>query len=283
LGANPLEESTLPEPVRLTQIHAARKTHSGLNWRHRHIDDFNGLDAKFRDCDFSYSVFTRAYLRNAEFVNCRLTGCRFIDSNFKGATFSSTSIDFALFQRCLVDIKEILAVLPPEPNKRQENLQNLIANTQETGTYNDQRLIVQEKIKTNKLHQWYALVSHTEYYSKKYATIWNKLEVIGNLISLHTNGFLWGNGERPSLILFSALLFLAILTAINAVIGLQTIPWSETENGIKFLKYSVSFLFGIPVELKFGGVFWIDFLLAAMRYVYVGLFISVLYRSISHR
>ena len=58
-------------------------------------------------------------------------GCRFADSNLRGASFHVCDFKYATFQRTLL-----------EPNLRRDSLQNLRANAAEIGDYASQRLIV---------------------------------------------------------------------------------------------------------------------------------------------
>jgi hypothetical protein len=41
--------------------------------------------------------------------------------------------------------------------------------------------------------------------------------------------------------------------------------------------------FGMPLDFKFQGYIIIDYIVVILRYIYIGLFISVLYKSLSHR
>ena len=52
------------------------------------FEDFAAREVTFEECDFSYSVFNRAYLYKAKFIKCHFTGARFMDCNFRSATFS---------------------------------------------------------------------------------------------------------------------------------------------------------------------------------------------------
>src|SRR5262245_11156237 len=112
----PLKTDDLPSIPSVARISLARKKVVGANWRTRDFKDLNALSSEFENCDFRYSVFDRAYFRDARFTNCRFDGTRFVDCNLKGAKFYGCDFKFVHFQRCLVDVRELVASLPAEPN-----------------------------------------------------------------------------------------------------------------------------------------------------------------------
>jgi hypothetical protein len=252
-------------------------------WNTRLFVDANGLKGKFFDCDFSYSVFERAYFRDAEFTNCRFVGARFFECNFKGAKFYLCDLRFSQFHRSQIDTKEILAALPSDPNMRRDCLQNLRANSVEIGDYPSQRLFVLEEIEATKEHYRRTIWGTDSYYRKKYAALLPKIEAAWKLFWLQLSSLVWGNGERPANILISAVLILLAFTLINFWSIYPRVGWFESIAGLKVLQYTTSLFLDLPTESKFRGFLLVDYLIVIMRYLYIGLYISVLYRKISYR
>jgi len=279
----PKPEKKLPEIPQLQREDMSHVKVSGQVWKNRHFKDVNALGTEFSGCDFSYSVIERGYFRNATFRNCNFTGAKFIDCNFARANLFGCDLSYARFTKCEIEIKEFLAALPMEPNIRQGNLRNLRANANETGDHASLRLIVLDEIESTKLHNRRALTGADSYYKSKYSSVLSKVQSGWNWLRLTISGFVWGNGERPVNILFSAVFFLLALTLINFWAILPKMTWEQTGHGWFILKYTLSLFFDVFPEEKFRGFLVVDYIISAMRYIYVGLFISVMFKTISHR
>ena len=270
-----------PPPVDRQNL--SRATFSNQKWAKRRFKDTNGLKGKFIDCDFSFSIFEYAYFRDAEFTNCQFVGCKFIDCNFKSAKFYRCDIRYAQFHRSLLDAKELVAALPSDPNVRKDGLQNLRANASEIADYASQRLFVLEEIAATKDHLRRIIWGTDSYYKRKYPTILPKLEAAWKLFWLGVSGFVWGNGEQPGNILISGATFLLALTLVNFWSVYPHVEWTQSLGGLRLLQYTVSLFLDVPTDQKYSGFLGVDYAIAFMRYIYIGLYISVLYRKISHR
>lgn len=256
---------------------------NGLSLRGRRFDDLNGNQTKFVSCDFSYSIFNRAYFHSASFENCKFTGCRFYDSNLRGATFYGSDFRYATFHRTLLEPLELLASLPLEANLRRECLQNLRANAVEIGDFKSQRTFVLAEIQATADHLSRAIRGSDGYYRQKYGTFSHRFSAALQLFGLKLSSLVWGNGERPSRIIFSAIGIVLLLSLINFWAVIPRVGWSATDSGLGILRYSVDVLLDAQANSNLRGFVAIDYMLILMRYVYIGLFISVLYKTISHR
>jgi hypothetical protein len=182
-----------------------------------------------------------------------------------------------------VDLEELVAALPPEPNLRREALQNLRANAVEMGDYASQTRLILQEMKSAKLHYSYAVRGYSSYYKKKYAGVFPKVRAGLLLAGLHISDLVWGHGEKPTRLLWSCIVFLCALTFINFWAVMPKVGWADSQAGLKPLEYVVRLFLDMSTNDKFQGYMAIDYLAVVMRYVYIGLFISVLYKSISHR
>ena len=282
-AAGVLDTSAAPAIPDVRRLSVSRSTMTKMDWRNKSFKDFNARSARFEDCDFRYAFFERAYFRDAKFTNCRFDGAKFLDCNLKTANFYGCDLKYVLFQRCQIDLEELIAALPPEPNLRREALQNLRANAVEIGDYESQAHLILQEMKSAKLHHSYALLGYSSYYKRKYAGFFPKLQAGLQLIGLHVSDLVWGHGERPSRLLWSCMFFLGTFTLINFWSVMPKIGWADSQSGLKPLEYVVQLFLGMNANSKFQGYMAIDYLLVLMRYLYTGLFISVLYKSISHR
>lgn len=267
----------------IERVPVSLRRYEKLDLRHRRFDDMNANKAEFVDCDFSYSVFDRAYFHSARFNNCKFIGCRFYDSNLRGASFSGSDFRYATFHRSLLETKEMIAILPLEPNLRRDSLQNLRANAAEIGNFSSQREFVLAEIEAAMDHELRALKGTEDYYRRKYQGFLPKARAALRYIGMRFSGLLWGHGERPLLLVVSATLFVGALSLINLWSVLPRVGWEETGAGVKVLMYCFDQFWDAGPDVRFRGYPLIDYILIGLRYVYIGLFISVLFKSISHR
>lgn len=269
------------DPIR--RVPLSRDRHERLNLRNRRFDELNANKATFVDCDFSYCIFERAYLHRATFEGCRFTGSRFYDSNLKGASFHGCDFKYATFHRTLLDPAEMLASLPLEPNLRRDSLRNLRANAVEIGHYRSQRHYVLAEVDAAIDHYRRAARAEEDYYRTKYPRPFDRFKARIKLITLQIGGLVWGHGERPFRMLASAAVLTLALTLLTLGSVMPRIGWQASRAGLEVLKYSIDQLLDAQPDMQFRGFALVDYSLIAMRYLYIGLFISVLARSASHR
>ena len=269
--------------VPIRRVPLSRGRHERLDLRNRLFEDLNANRSTFVDCDFSYCVFDRAYLRQAVFEGCRFIGSRFYDSNLKGASFRGCDFKYATVHRTLLDPKEMLASLPLEPNLRRDSLRNLRANAVEVGDYRSQQVYVLAEVRAEMDHLSRAARASEGYYRFKYPRAIDRLRAAAELAGFRVGGLVWGHGERPSRILASATVLVLAFTLLNLWSVVPRVGWQASGAGLEVLRYSVDQLLDAQPDPRFRGYALVDYLLIAMRYVYIGLFISVLSRSASHR
>jgi len=271
----------LGRPIERVPVSLSR--YEKLDLRHRRFDDMNANKAEFVDCDFSYSIFDRAYFRSAKFSNCKFIGCRFYDSNLRGASFPGSDFRYATFHRTLLETREMIAILPQEPNLKRDALQNLRANAAEIGNFSSQREFVLAEIEAAMNHELRALKGTEDYYYRKYQGLVPKARAALKYFGLRFSGLLWGHGERPLLLVVSATLFVVALSFINLWAVLPRVGWEATGSGLKVLGYCFDQFWDADPDMRFRGYLLVDYALIGLRYLYIGLFISVLFKSISHR
>ena len=187
------------------------------------------------------------------------------------------------FQRCLLELEEILATLPAEPNIRRENLRSTEANAAEVGDYGAQSRLICKRLKPqNAIIATLCAVS-TVTIKKKYGSIFAKARAAARLGGLHVNGLVWGHGEKSGRLFLSCLTLLGFLTLINFWSVMPRVGWEESNSGLKVFEYVVRLFLDMSPDPKFRGFTVVDYMAVLMRYIYIGLFISVFYKSISHR
>ncbi len=258
-------------------------THANKNFQHSELHDTPGRKKTFKDCDFSYSVFYRCYFKEANFENCNFTGCRFYDCNFIDADFLSCDLKYALFERCQLDVPSVLSALPREPNLRRALIQNLRVNANAMGDFESQRLLVLAQVTATKDHLMRAVIGSQTYYRKKFPTSIDRMAAALRLAGVNVSGFTWGHGERIGSLAVSAVFILVMLSMFNLYALIPTYGWRGGGIMPQSLIYTFALFFDVPLQSEVSGFLFIDFIILIMRYIYFGLLVSMLYKSISHR
>ncbi len=279
----PAPRANSAHPVPIARIWLPKGIHRNEDYRNHRLDDVNAKGVEFERCDFSYCIITRGYFREAKFTDCTFIGARFIDCNFRRAVFYSCDLSYATFTKSLIDVHEILPSLPQHPNVRRESLHALRANAIETGDYDSLRALVMQEVQVAVEHYSRALRGSDDYYRQKYATFSQKVICAARLLQLRVSGFVWGHGERPLQIFTSCTLFLLALAFINVWSVMPRTGWQASAGGLLIVRYVFELFLFLDVDKNFRGFLLVDYVIAIMRYVYVGLFVSVMYKRISRR
>lgn len=277
------DQITVPSPPRIERIVASNRTLIGLDWRNKELFELNALNTVFENCDFRYSVFDSSYLRNATFKNCRFDGARFVECNLRNASFYKCDFKYVLFRRTLVDPKELVAALPAEPNIRKDALQNLRANAVEVGDFASIGFLVLQEIEASKRHLLYAATAYDTYYREKYPRFLDRAKARAKRWALILEGLVWGHGERPARLFLSCSLLLFLIALANLWSVVPRTGWDETLAGLNVLRYVIDLFLDLPADRTFRGWWFLDYAVVALRYVYIGLFVAVLFKVVSHR
>ena len=97
------------------------------------------------------------------------------------------------------------------------------------------------------------------------------------------SGLIWGHGERPFRLLATCIGFILLMSLVNIWSIAPREGWTSLNGGIKSLEYVTGTFLGMETDTRFRGFRIVDYVAVLMRYLYVGLFISILYKSISRR
>ena len=282
-NARDLSRDVYPYGRALNRPSVPKSGEKNQNFRNRRFDDLNANATKFESCDFSFSVFVRGYFHRTKFVNCSFVGCRFYDCNFREAEFNSTDFRYCGFQNTLMPAAEIIANLPPEPNLRRDVLQVLKVNSLQVGDVEGAKRYTGEEIRATESHLKMALKGSTQYYKNKYPSTYDKVIILAQLMAHKLSGFFWGHGENPVRLLYSLLFCLGLLSLINSFSYPETLSLDAAGYLIKSIKNSFEAFLGGSNDFRGGGYLIVNYILVIMRYIYIGLFISVLAKYISFR
>ena len=251
------------------------------------LENLDGKGVVYRKCDFSYSVFHRAYFHEAKFEHCKFVGARFLATNFRSATFEGCDFQYADFDRCVIPVRQILANLPTFANLRLELLSNIRANMRTLGDTRHESLLIWKEIDTE-IEHWRAVSRADGGYYQKY-TRGDRLKAKLTYWRLLAERYIWGHGEsltRLSIATFGGLALLGLMNAIGRMDNLSSIPIAL------FPKYWFeSFLFvgSVYIDLPSVNAHVVadspitSTLAVILRYASIGLAVPVLYKYISKR
>jgi hypothetical protein len=251
------------------------------------LEDIEGKDVHYLDCDFSYSIFIRGYFHKAKFKRCKFIGTRFIASNFRSATFEECDFSYADFDRSVVPIPQVLANLPAYANVRWELLHNLRANMRVLGDTRHESELVWQEIDTEMEH-WRAIARRPAGYYQKYTRSERWLARFRHW-RLIAERYIWGHGESLARLGVATLAALLILGLLNALGRIGDV--SGTSIGAMLKLWLECFLFVTELFVDLPSVNAQDVarspitstLAVALRYLSIGLAVPVLYKYISKR
>lgn len=257
---------------------------SAMELPHHLFADTGAIKITFENVNFSYCVFKNVYFKGCKFVECNFTGAQFESSNFRGSQFENCTFIFSVFRNTEISHKELLVNLSEWPNNNREWLRRLRINAESIGDVEAVKSFVKEEMLASREHLKKARAAKEGYYAQKYER-WDKrlsvyLESIINYLDWH----LWGHGEHPHKLVFT---ILGMITLSSAYVFFHNegVSFDAKLNDL----LSIAWVTVADVSQTFVGVksTGVDNGLAAIlslvRYISLGLFTSVLYKSIARR
>lgn len=240
-------------------------------------------NAEFLDC-----VFIGCYFRRAEITNARFTGCRFIDCKFPHVTVKSCDFRQSSFRGCQIAYSEMVYMLPPEPNLREEISRNLAVESAALGLYSESRKYRMAEIQAREKHLKAAFLGKSQWYKDHFDFIGRVQAFFQWLLSL-INGSVWGHGERAwvlirNLLLISLLFFPVLFFIFRHDLEQRS---NGTVGPLQYIYYSIENIIPSGIESDVIAVGGIARFLAGLEsflgIVVLALFASYLFRWILHR
>lgn len=259
----------------------------GEDFSDARLEDINGYKKTFKNCNFSRSQIVQCYFREATFQNCDFTGCRITTTNFREAHFSQCDFRYAVFERCLLPIKEILSNLPQWPNVRRELIQNLRANVRAVGDFNTDHVLLQHELEAERDHWRKAIELRESYYQDKYGSFTQRVNSRLKAFGLACDAWLWGHGYS-----FLRLISwtIAFLTALTILLFFTAYCCSaEMTLSLVLHDFRESLLQTISLYINLSNVnaawiqdhWWFSITVSLLRYISLGLFITCFYRRLA--
>jgi hypothetical protein len=232
---------------------------------------------RFEGVNFNYTIFDSCYLRNCTFVSCSFIGCRFVAVNFRGSSFSMCKFDYSTFEKTLIANDILERESPQLENLKAEFARSLRINYQQLGDAESANKAIHIELEATKAHLWNAWSSKATYYREKYHG-WRRVEYFARWLAFKLLDLLWGNGESPWKLLRSVMFLFLIMAVYDAL---------KIEDSSQIASYKNAF-FGAP-SIFLGIVSnsllprWYLTLIAAIRLVTFGAFVSILTKRLNRR
>lgn len=232
---------------------------------------------KFTECDFSYSEFDAAYLRNCTFDSCNFTGCSFTNTNLRGSRFIGCKFDYAQFSRTQVEPGILDTGCPGQENIQQQFARTLRLNFDQIGDTASANKAIRVELEATRVHLYKAWRSRESYYRKKYGGLL-RVKMFMEWLEFIALDFFWGNGESPANLLRS-LAILVVSIALGDVYFLRN--GYALSSYASALHHAPEVLLGVTKPQGFSGLALAG--IASLRYILVACFVSILIKRLSRR
>jgi len=250
---------------------------TGHVFRNHQFQRLVAIKKKFNDCDFSYSDFDAAYLRNCTFDSCKFIGCKFSNTNLRNSKFIGCTFDYVQFYNTHVEADILDTGCPGQENIQQKFARTLRINFHQIGDVEAANKAIKIELEANRIHLYKAWNSRESYYRKKYPSL-QRLKMFIEWLKFILLDFFWGNGESP-LKLLRSLAILVALIALGDVYFLR--------NGYLLSSYTSGLLQAPEVLLglyrppNFSGLVLAG--LSILRYILIACLVSIIIKRLSRR
>lgn len=260
------------------------KSCEGDDFKNHVFTDVGCNKLTFKFVDFSFCIFDNAYFRDCKFEKCKFIGAKFIDSNFKGASFVNCKFQYSTFKNTEISCNELLSNLSPWPNANRDWLRRLRMNYESLGDVASIKACVKEEMLASRDHLRKAREAKESYYSDTYKGFLSQASIRWESFLNFIDWHLWGHGEHPYKLGVAVLIWIAALSLVVMFDSYEITPasiWSDIAKSYLLSLRDVGYTFtGIKQPSVSEGL---ASLLSISRYIALGLFISVLYKSIARR
>lgn len=234
-------------------------------------------EKRFTNVDFKYSIFDHCYFRKCTFDSCDFTGARFEGTNLSGSTFPCCKFDYTTFERTLVDDDILDSACDQHENLRMKFARTLRANFQQLGDTSSVNRAIRVELEATEVHWRKAWSSSDQYYRAKYAG-WRRLTSFLEWASFKVLDFIWGNGESATKLLRAVGFVFITMCLIDVFAYKDAALVSSYAQAVAEVP---QIFLGVVVPPHYRSGYLT--IIALIRLLSIGLFISILIRRFSRR
>jgi len=198
------------------------------------------------------------------------------------AHFSICDLSYTDFSGTILEIRDVAASLPLQPNKRADVIRSLKVNAASTDDYEARSFLILQEIRNTEDHLRRVLTGADSYYKAKYASLSDKVWALSRLLVHKMSGIVWGHGEQPIRLALSIVGFLLILALADWIRVLETTELAPFDAFVASARYVIDlFLGATPTPIQ---SFWfVDYAILISRPIYLGLLVNVLFKLVGRR
>jgi hypothetical protein len=194
---------------------------------------------------------------------------------------------YAQFSQTLIDEKELIANAPSQPNIRREFMMAARINAASIGDLRAIRQIIREELLAERQFHLEAWKGKDTWYKEKYPKFSQKFFHGLKSMALTFDWHLWGHGEYPFKFIISLVIMNLVFGLLVWIFGIgidATQPLALITHQVWRAVVVASFIFlDIPIPISEEVPEFLCFLIVVARYVFLGLFTSMIFRLLSHR
>lgn len=249
----------------------------GENFANHQFQRLVAKDKKFTQCDFSFSEFDAAYLRNCTFNDCNFTGCKFTNANLRGSKFVGCKFDYVQFSHTQVEPEILDTGCPSQENLQRGFARSLRINFHQIGDAASANRAIKIELESTQVHLYKAWRSRESYYREKYSGL-QRARMFIEWFWFVILDFFWGNGESPIKLLHSMAIVIIII-AICEVYFLRDIYIISNYTSALFRAPEI--FLGVNKPQDFSGLILAG--ITGLRYIIIACFVSILIKKLSRR
>ncbi|MBD9435720.1 pentapeptide repeat-containing protein [Pseudoxanthomonas sp. PXM03] len=234
-----------------------------------------GKKVRFVNCKFSSALIKNCYFHRAEFIGCDFTGCTISESNLRGARFSQCDFKYSFIKSSPVEARQLLENLPHWENARREFLRYLRKNAESLGDVEDARAFLQKEMDASSEHWRSAQLQVQPYYRQHYPGWKGKISSSFKRAGIFVGKHFWGHGDSPFRLIVWIVIWLLFSSAV-----ISFFYKSDFKSSVEFVS---SVMMGYQRSSTHIYPWWISFVIAFSRFLFLGLLAAVLVRRYARR
>ncbi len=250
------------------------------------------VNVSFKDCELTNStfvdcIFINCYFRKTRVHQSSFVGCRFMDCQFPKIQLSGCDFRYSRFDRCIVDAGEMKMNLPAEHNLREELAHQLAVAAESIGRTRQARRFRLQAIGAREAHLVAAVRGENSWYREKFSTL-QQIGAATRWMGSRANGLLWGYGERWTALGRNLLIATFVVYPLLFWMAEGGLAKAGSEPNIgDFIALSVDSVLPMSDLATVELTSWVTRLVVGLEaftgLVAAGLFVTILFRSVTHR
>lgn len=240
--------------------------------------------AQLSNCQFSACVFEGCYFRETELKECHFPASRFINCEFPHTRIFSCGFGKTRFHRSAPAFSTIEASLPGEHNLCRDICENIASEATTLGQEREARRYRLRAIKEHEKALRSGYRWSDDYSKSHFPTDLERLKAFLELCLSRTSRRLWGHGEYIRRLLINLFLLAFLVGPILLYLARSHLHGgSSVGDCIALSVASVLNDSGSSGVSTSGVALWISLALSASGLLFLGLFVTYLFRAVTRR